>query len=145
MKKIRIGDILRDFALVVLTFMPALFSYGLVLFVCYSDPVFSLWSGRIVAPLISAFVVVFYAKRYKRKFKLLQALLLFGLAYTCGRFLPIDGFIDPTKEAAMGPVFAYVGMEVVFLFVGKVVLDLLFGLFPAFANDEEEEVEVFMT
>lgn len=132
-------------ALVMLTFMPALFAYAMLLYWIFQDPVFSFYAAKIVAPLISATVVAFYGSRFKPKFKLAQAAILFGFAWLCGYLLPLPAFLDPTVEGSMGPVFSYVGIEVALLFGMKVLLDILFGLFPNSLAEIVEEEEEFLT
>lgn len=136
---------MRDMALVILTFMPALFAYAMILYVFFQDPVFSFWSGKIVAPLLSSLVVCMFGGRFKKPYRLLQAALLFTIGVVVGFLLPIPDFVDPTRENSMGPVFIFVGVEVGVLIVGKILLDVVFGLLPNSASDEDVEPEPFYT
>ena len=141
----RIGEMLRDMVLVMFTFMPALFAYAMLLYWIFQDPVFSFYAAKVIAPLISATVVAFYGSRFKPKFRLVQALILCVFAVGCSYLLPLPAYLDPTIEGSMGPVFTFAGIEILLLFVMKVLLDILFGFFPAFLSNSQDEEAPFYT
>ena len=75
-----VGNIFRDLALILLSFMPILFAYGMMVYVFFNDPIFSYFAGQFVAPLATSFLVVFFGSRLKPMYKVFQALILFLMA-----------------------------------------------------------------